>query len=183
MHRNTVLTNTVYPEMYQDTIFMIEIYPDMYHDTVSLSVSSRFSCVLLFGCCTRASLMLFDLSNTRLFRCFISRFTVESVQCRNESIRKNPVSRVVQRTLGKYAALSGVVDQVGTWLFSLLTTRLETWNSRGMYMDLSRGMKVNEFADATASEFVSGETQHCVEWSEALGNSRVHQRNTRSSET
>ena len=57
------------------------------------------------------------------------------------------MSRVVQRTLGKYAALSVGVDHVGTWLFPVLSTRLETWNSRGMYMDLSRGMKVNEFAD------------------------------------
>ena len=29
------------------------------------------------------------------------------------------------------------------------------WNSRGMYLDLSRGMKVNEFADLTTSEFMS----------------------------
>ena len=49
-----------------------------------------------------------------------------------------PVSRVVQRTLGKYAALSVGVDQVGTWLFSLLSTRLETWNSpRCVYGSLS----------------------------------------------
>ena len=100
--------------------------------------------------------MLFGLSNTRVSPdVFISRFTVESVQCRNESIGRHPVSRVVQRTLGKYAALSVGVDQVGTWLFSLLSTRLETWNSRGMYMELSRGMKVKEFADLTTSEFVS----------------------------
>ena len=63
------------------------------------------------------------------------------------------MSRVVQRTLGEYAALSVGVDEVGTWLFSLLSTRLETWKSRGMYMDLSRGTKVNEFADLTTSEF------------------------------
>ena len=62
---------------------------------------------------------------------------------------------MVQRTLGKYAALSVGVDQVGTWLFSSLSTRLETWNSRGMCKDLSRGMKVYEFADLTTSEFVS----------------------------
>ena len=69
------------------------------------------------------------------------------------------MSRVVQRSLGKGAALSVGVDQVGTWLFSLLSTRLEAWNSRGMYMDLSRGLKVNEFADFTASEFVSEYTE------------------------
>ena len=55
------------------------------------------------------------------------------------------MSRVVQRTLGKYA------------------------DSRGMYMDLSRGMKVNEFADLTSREFVSEYTEEkpnmCVEWS------------------
>ena len=119
--------------------------------------------------------VVWSFEHTCLSHCFISRFTVESVQCRNESNGRHPVSRVVQRILGKYAALSVGVDQVGTWLFSLLSTRLETWNSRGMYMDLSRGMKVNEFADLTTSEFVSeytrGETQHCVEWSEALGSS------------
>ena len=43
-----------------------------------------------------------------------------------------------------------------------------------MYMGLSRGMKVNEFADSTSSEFVSEYTEeipNIVEWSEALGNS------------
>ena len=59
-----------------------------------------------------------------------------------------------QRTLGKYAALSVGVDQVGTWLFSLLSTRLETWNSRGTFVDLSLSW-YEEFADLTTSEFVS----------------------------
>ena len=43
-----------------------------------------------------------------------------------------------------------------------------------MYMDISRGMKVNEFTDLTTSEFVSEcpeENPSIVEWSEALGNS------------
>ena len=40
-----------------------------------------------------------------------------------------------------------------------MSTRLETWISRGMYIDLSRGMKVNEFADLTISEFVSEYTE------------------------
>ena len=62
---------------------------------------------------------------------------------------------MVQRTLGKYAVLSVGVDQVGTWLFPVMSTRLEIWNSRGMYMDLCRGMKVNEFAELTTSDFVS----------------------------
>ena len=65
------------------------------------------------------------LSKTRLSRCFLSRLTVESVHCRNESIGRHPVSRVVQRTLGNYAALSvgvdslfRVIDQVGNLEFS-----------------------------------------------------------------
>ena len=74
------------------------------------------------------------------------------------------MSRVVQRILGKYAALSVGVDQVGTWLFSLLSTRLETWNSHGLYMDLSRGTKENEFAVLTSSEFVPEEKPNIV-WS------------------
>ena len=116
----------VYAKMYRDTIFMVEIYPDMYHDTVSLSVSSRLSCAQCFCGCTRASLVLFwFLEHTCLSRCFLSRFTVESVRCRNESIGRHPVSRVVQLTLGKYAALSvgvdslsRVIDQVGNLEFS-----------------------------------------------------------------
>ena len=103
--------------MYRDTIFMTEIYPDMYHDTVSLSVSSRLSCVLCFCGCKRASLVLFGLSNTRVSPDVLSQDSLsKSVQCRNESIGRHPLSRVVQRTLGKYAALSVGVDQVGTWL-------------------------------------------------------------------
>ena len=93
MYRDPVFAIILYLEMYRDAIFMIEIYPDMYHDTVSLSVSSRFSCVLCFCGCTRASLVLFGLSNTRVSPdAFFSRFTVESVQCRNESIGRHPVS-------------------------------------------------------------------------------------------
>ena len=38
----------------------------------------------------------------------------------------------------------------------MLTTKLEIWNSRRMHVDLSRGMKLDEFADLTTSEFVSG---------------------------
>ena len=66
MYRATIFTIVVYLEMYRDTIFTIEIYPGMYHDTVSLAVSSRFSCVLSFCGCTRASFVLFGLSNTRV---------------------------------------------------------------------------------------------------------------------
>ena len=40
-------------------------------------------------------------------------------------------------------------------LVPVLSTRLEIWSSRGMCKDLSRGMKVNEAACLTTSEFVS----------------------------
>ena len=126
MYRDAVFTIIVYPEMYRDTIFTIEIYPDMYHDTVSLSVSSCWSCVLCFcGCHARFLGVVWSFEHTCLSRCFLSRFTVETVQCRKESIGKHPVSRVVQRTLGKYAALSvgvdspsRVIDQVGNLVLS-----------------------------------------------------------------
>ena len=39
-------------------------------------------------------------------------------------------------------------------MFPWLPTRLETWNSHVVYLDLSGGMKVNESADLTTSEFV-----------------------------
>ena len=145
----------------------LETYPDMYHDTVSLAVSSRFPAFLCFCGCTRASFMLFGHSNTRVSPdVFISRFTVESVQSRNESIGRHLVSRVVQRTLGKYTSLSCWCRpgwEPGS--FPLLT-RLETWSSRVVYLDPSRGMKVNEFADLT-SEFVSEYTEdkHNIVWS------------------
>ena len=114
MYRDTVFTIIVHPEMYRDRVFTIVIHPEMYHDTVSFVVSSRLSCVLCFSVCTRASWVLFGLSNTRLSPDAFSKLSVESVQCGNESIGRQPVSRVVQRTLGKYAALFVGVDQVGT---------------------------------------------------------------------
>ena len=60
------------------------------------------------------------------------------------------MSRVVQRTL-ESTQLSLLVST----LLPVLSTRLEIWNSRGVCKELSRGMKVNEFADLTTSEFVS----------------------------
>ena len=60
------------------------------------------------------------------------------------------MSRVVQRTR-ESTQLSLLVST----LLPVLSTRLEIWNSRGMCKDLSRGIKVNEFADLTTSEFVS----------------------------
>ena len=105
--------------MYRDTIFTIEIYPDMYHDTVSLAVSSLFFLRSVFlRLHARFLCVVWSLEHTCLSRCFLSRFTVESVQCRNESIGRHPVSRVVQRTLGKYAAFSVGVDQVGNLVLS-----------------------------------------------------------------
>ena len=62
------------------------------------------------------------------------------------------MSRVVQRTLGKYAALSVGVDEVGNLVLSRVAEQVGTWNFRVVYLELSRGMKVNEFADC---EFVS----------------------------
>ena len=44
-------------------------------------------------------------------------------------------------------------------LLPVLSTRLEIWYSRGMYLDLSRGMKMHEFAHLTTSEFVSEYTE------------------------
>ena len=87
---------------------------------------SVFFCVLCFCGCTRASCVLFGHSNTRVSPdAFISRFTVESVQCGNESIGRHPVSRVVQRTL-ESTQLSLLVSTP----LSVLSTRLESWNSR-----------------------------------------------------
>ena len=60
----------------------------------------------------RALPCCFGLPNTRVSQCFLSRFTVASVHCRNESIGRRPVSRVVQRTLEKYVALSVGVDSL-----------------------------------------------------------------------
>ena len=79
---------------------MIEIYPDMYHGTVSLSVPSRFvlrSVFLRLHARFSVSLVCVGDPDTSVFHeVFISRFTVKSVQCRNESIGRHPV---LQRTL------------------------------------------------------------------------------------
>ena len=92
------------------------------------------------------------------------------------------MSRVVQRTL-ESTQLSLLVST----LLPVLSTRLEIWNSRGMCKDLSRGMKVNEFADLTTSEFVSEypEENPNIVWSgrKHLETHEVHQRTTRSGET
>ena len=129
----------------------------MYHDTVSLSVSSRLSCVLCFSVCTRASLVLFGLSNTRLS---LPIFSLK-ILCRKCSMQKRVNWKATRITSG--TAYSGEVRSSlcccrpggNLALFPVLSTRLEIWNSRAMYLDLSRGMKVNEFADLITSEFVS----------------------------
>ena len=71
--------------------------------------------------------VVWSVEHTCLSRCFLSRFTVESVQCGNESIGRHPVSRVIQRTLGKYAALSVAVDQVGHLVFSRCVPGATSW--------------------------------------------------------
>ena len=68
------------------------------------------------------------------------------------------MSRVVQRTLESTQ-------------LSLLSTKLEIWNSRGMRKDLSRGVKVNEFADLTTSEF---EPEHPEENTNIVWSGRKH---------
>ena len=147
MYRDTVFMIVVYPEMHRDTIFMIEIFPDTYHDTANLSVSSRLSCVLCFCGCTRASLVLFGLSNTRVSLDAFSQDSLSKVfnvdTCQLEGIPCHEWYRVL---LGS-TQLSLLVST----LLPVLSTRLEIWYSRGMYLDLSRGMKVNEFADLTVS--------------------------------
>ena len=126
--------------------------------------------------------MLFGLSNTRVSPdAFISRSPGESVQCSNESNVGHPVSRAVQRAIGKNAALSVGFDHAGPGSLPCCRPGWKPGILAVCTMDLSdRSMKVIKLADLTTSEFVSeyteGETQHCVEWSEALGNSRVHQR-------
>ena len=53
------------------------------------------------------------------------------------------------------SVLLGSTQQVGNLVLSLVADQVGNLNSRVVYLDLSRGMKVNEFADLTTSEFVS----------------------------
>ena len=122
MYRDTVFTFIVYSEMYRDTTFTIEIYPDMYHDIVSLAVSSRFSCVLSFCGCTRASLVLFGHSNTRGSPDVSSQDSLSIVS----SVEAGQLEGIPCHEW--YSVLLG-----STQLYLLLPTRLE----------------VNEFADLT----------------------------------
>ena len=118
MHRDTPFTIIVYPEMYRYTVFTIVIYPER-NDTVSLAVSSRFFCVLCFFGCTRASFLLVGHSNTRVSPDVPSQGSLSKVSNEETSqLAGILLSRVVQRTLGKYAALSVGVDQVGNLVLS-----------------------------------------------------------------
>ena len=131
-----MFTTVVYPETYRDTIFMIEIYPDVYHDTVYLAVSSRSSCVLCFCGCTRASFVLFGHSNTRISPDVSSQGSLSKVSnVQTSQLEGIPCHEWYSVPLGS------------TQLSLLVSTRLGTWNSRVVYLDLSRGMKVNKFAE------------------------------------
>ena len=138
---------------------MIEIYPDMYHDIVSFSPVCLAFCV---SAVARALLLtLFGLSNTRVSPDALSQdslskaFNVETSQL--EGI---PCHEWYSVLLGS-TQLSLLVST----LFPVLSTRLEVWNSRGMCKDLSRGMKVDEFAGLTTSEFVSEYPEENIVWS------------------
>ena len=141
---------------YRGTIVTIEIYPDTYHDAVSLAVSSRFSCVLCFSGCTRASCMLFGHSKPRVYRDVSSQGSLSKVSNIETSQLEGIPCHEWYSVLLRSAQLSLLVStRLGTWLFPWFPTRLETWNSHVVNLDLPRSMKVNEFADLTTSEFVS----------------------------
>ena len=110
VYRDTIFTIIVYPESIEIRYSRLRSILDMYHDVVSLAVSSRFSCVLCFCGCTRASCMLFGHSNPRVSPDVSSQGSLSKVYNVETTIGRHPVSRVVQRTLGKYAALSVGVE-------------------------------------------------------------------------
>ena len=94
------------------------------------------------------------------------------IHCRKCSMLKRVNWKASRVTSGSAYSWKGRLSHCwcrpsGNLALFLVFDQLETWNSRGMYMDLSRGMKVNEFADLTTSEFVSefsGEKPNIV-WS------------------
>ena len=175
--------------MYRDTTFTIELFPDMYHDTVSLAVSFLFFLRLLCFCgCTRASFVLFGHSNTRVSPDVSSQGSLSKVSnVETSQLEGIPCHEWYSVLLGSTQLSLLVSTRLGTWFFPLLPTRLETWNSRVVYLDLSRGMKVNEFADLTTSEFVSEYTEDKpnIVWSgrKHLETHEYDQRTTRSGET
>ena len=138
-----------------DAIFTIEISPDMYHNTVSLAVSFRFFCVLH----ARFLRVVWSFGHTSLSRCFISRFTVESVQCRTSQLEGIPCHEWYSVLLESTQLSLLVSTRLGTWFFPVLPIRLENLEFFVVYLELSRGMKVNEFADLASSEFVSEYTE------------------------
>ena len=114
MCRDTVFTIIVHPEMCRDTVFTIAvIFPDMYHDTVSLVVSSPFFPAFCVSAVARALPCVCLVIRTHVS---LPMFHLK-VHCRKcpsnvetSLLEGIPCHEVVQRTLGKYAALSGGVD-------------------------------------------------------------------------
>ena len=95
------------------------------------------SCVLCFCGCTRASLVLFGLSNTRVSPDAVSQDSLSKVfNVETSQLEGIPCHEW-------YSVL------LGSTQLSLLVLL------RYVSLDLSRGMKVNEFADLTTNEFVS----------------------------
>ena len=124
--------------MYRDTIFMIEICPDMYHDTVSLSVSSRFCPAFCVSAVARALPWCCLVFRTHVFLPMLSL----KICYRKCSMKKtNQLEGIPCHEW--YSVL------LGSTQLSLLVLL------RYVSLDLSRGMKVNEFADLTTNEFVS----------------------------
>ena len=105
---------------------MIEIYPDMYHDTISLAVSSRFSCVLCSCGCTRASLVLFGLSNTRVSADVSSQDSLSKVSNVEASQLEGILCHGTAYSWEVRSSLCWCRPGLGTWFFPLLPTRLET---------------------------------------------------------
>ena len=127
---------TVHPEMYQDTVFTIIFYPDMYHDTVFMDG--------VFPCCSAVACTLLCVSclcwcsgQTRCFPKFSLEIHCRKVSNAEASQLKEQVNWKASRATSGAAyvcevRISGVVDQVGTWLSCGVPTRLETWTSRGV---------------------------------------------------
>ena len=153
MYRDTVFTIIVIRRCYRDTIFMIEINLDVCHDTVSLSVSSRFvlrSVFLRLHARFSVSLVCVGDPDTSVFHEVLSQDTQSKVfNVETRQLEGIPCHEWYSVLLKVHSSL------LVSALLPVLSTRLEIWNSRGMSKDLSRGMKVNEFADLTTSEFVS----------------------------
>ena len=129
----------------------------MYHDTVSLAVSSRFFLRSVFlRLHARFLCVLFGHSNTRVYPDVSSQGSLSKVSNVETSQLEGIPCHEWYSVLFGCTQLSLLVStRLGTWLFPVLPTRLETWISRVVHLELSRGMKVNEFADLTSSELVS----------------------------